>query len=56
MNDAANAPDSPLPRILIVDDEEIVLVALYETLRRERYQVVTTSDPADALARAEANT
>jgi response regulator RpfG family c-di-GMP phosphodiesterase len=33
----------------VVDDEEIVLVALYETLRRENYEIVTTSDPATAL-------
>lgn len=37
-------------RILVVDDEEIILVALYETLRREQYDVVTTSDPQAALA------
>lgn len=41
---------SNLPRILVVDDEEIVLVALYETLRREHYEVKTTLDPAVALA------
>jgi response regulator RpfG family c-di-GMP phosphodiesterase len=33
-----------------VDDEEIILVALYETLRREHYDVVTTSDPDVAIA------
>jgi response regulator RpfG family c-di-GMP phosphodiesterase len=37
------------PGILIVDDEEIVRSALRETLRRERYQVVTMSDPVAAL-------
>ena len=36
-------------RILIVDDEEIVVMALSETLRRERYQVVTTLNPVTAL-------
>jgi response regulator RpfG family c-di-GMP phosphodiesterase len=36
-------------RILVVDDEEIVLVALSETLRRERYQVVTVNHPVAAL-------
>jgi response regulator RpfG family c-di-GMP phosphodiesterase len=36
-------------RILIVDDEEIVVVALSETLRRERYEVVTTMNPVVAL-------
>lgn len=37
-------------RLLVVDDEDIVLVALRETLRRERYDVVATSDPNTALA------
>ena len=36
-------------RILVVDDEEIVLVALGETLRRERYEVFTTLNPVEAL-------
>jgi response regulator RpfG family c-di-GMP phosphodiesterase len=41
----------PVPhRVLVVDDEEIILVALYETLRREHYDVVTTSDPDVAIA------
>jgi response regulator RpfG family c-di-GMP phosphodiesterase len=38
-----------LHRILVVDDEEIVLVALRETLRREGYQVETTTDALRAL-------
>lgn len=37
------------PRLLVVDDEDIVLVALRETLRRERYDVVATSSPTAAL-------
>ena len=36
-------------RILVVDDEEIVLVALRDTLRREGYQVVTASNAMQAL-------
>ena len=40
---------SPLPPILVVDDEEIVLAALHETLRQARYDAVTTSDPLKAL-------
>ncbi len=36
-------------RILVVDDEEIVLVALRETLRREGYHVVTALNPLQAL-------
>ena len=46
----ASDPSSHPHRILVVDDEEIVLVALQETLRREGYDVVATSDPAKALA------
>ncbi len=37
------------PRLLIVDDEDIVLVALRETLRRQNYEVVAKSDPAEAI-------
>ena len=37
------------PKILIVDDEEIVLVALRETLVRAGYQVSTANDPIPAL-------
>jgi response regulator RpfG family c-di-GMP phosphodiesterase len=43
----ATAP-SPAP-ILIVDDEEIILLALRETLAAEGYHVVTYSDPLQAL-------
>ena len=42
-------PAETAPTILIVDDEEIVRSALRETLRRERYQVVTMADPMAAL-------
>lgn len=48
-------PPAPRPlsaslhRVLIVDDEEIVLVGLRETLRREGYQVTTAPHPAAAL-------
>lgn len=35
--------------ILVVDDEDIVLTALRETLRRAHYDVVTTADPVAAL-------
>ncbi|MBI4323842.1 MAG: response regulator [Chloroflexi bacterium] len=42
-------PDYSLHRILIVDDEEIVLVALRETLRREGYDVVTAQNAIPAL-------
>lgn len=34
-----------LKRILVVDDEEIVRIALRETLRREHYGVTACSSP-----------
>jgi len=37
-------------RILVVDDEEIVVSTLRETLRRQNYDVVATTDPVAALA------
>lgn len=36
-------------RILVVDDEEVVLSALRETLRRQNYEVAATADPMAAL-------
>lgn len=36
-------------RILVVDDEEIVLVALRETLKREGYEVLTAPNAIEAL-------
>lgn len=42
--------DAPaLRRLLVVDDEEIVLVALRETLVRAGYEVMTTGDATEAL-------
>ena len=54
MNPGEHNPDRvgphPLPhRILIVDDEEIVLIALRETLVRAGYHVSTANDPLLAL-------
>ena len=46
---ATTSTDPALHRILVLDDEEIVLVALRETLRREGYQVVTALNPLAAL-------
>src|SRR6059036_2141355 len=40
----------PSPHILVVDDEEIVLVALRETLRRQGYRVWTAIDALHGLA------
>lgn len=42
---------TPLRRLLVVDDEEIVLVALRETLARAGYQVVATGSAEEALER-----
>ncbi|MBI5386395.1 MAG: response regulator [Verrucomicrobia bacterium] len=42
-------PTEPVPGILVVDDEDIVRSALRETLRRERYEVVTMGSPLAAL-------
>lgn len=42
-------PEKPVHRILVVDDEEIVLVALRETLRREGYEVVTALNAVEGL-------
>src|SRR5436190_19043740 len=47
-NHPANQTGSP-HRILIVDDEEIVMVALRETLVRAGYQVATAPNPLPAL-------
>lgn len=35
--------------ILVVDDDEIILIALRESLTQKGYYVVTTSNPLDAL-------
>ena len=48
--DEAPSPDLTSPhRLLVVDDEEIVLVALREALAREGYDIVTCNDPVQAL-------
>ncbi|HAV63250.1 MAG TPA: two-component system response regulator [Verrucomicrobiales bacterium] len=49
MKSDTHNPDNSLHQILVVDDEEIVLVALRETLRREGYQVDTTTDAVAAI-------
>ena len=43
-------PPEAVPPILIVDDEEIVLVALRDTLLREGYQVVPSPHAIHALS------
>lgn len=49
MENPSRTPDAALHRLLLVDDEEIVLVALQETLRREGYEVVTANNAMVAL-------
>jgi response regulator RpfG family c-di-GMP phosphodiesterase len=54
---ATDAPDrSSAARLLIVDDEEIIVVALKEVLHREGYEVVTHTDPCQALLRLQQDT
>ncbi len=42
-------PAAERPVLLIVDDEERILSALRRTLRREGYEILTASTPAEAL-------
>ena len=41
--------NAPLHSVLVLDDEEIVLVALRDTLQREGYKVVTCPNAIEAL-------
>ena len=45
MSTPAPSPASELNRILVVDDESIVLVSLRETLRLQGYEVFAVEDP-----------
>jgi DNA-binding NtrC family response regulator len=45
------APPSPAPHLLVVDDEEIVLVALRQTLTQLGYRVTAASDAIQGLGR-----
>ncbi|MGC8830671.1 MAG: HD domain-containing phosphohydrolase [Verrucomicrobiia bacterium] len=49
MNVVNNNSEAKRPKILVVDDEEIVLVALRETIRLAGYEVVTAIDAAKGL-------
>jgi response regulator RpfG family c-di-GMP phosphodiesterase len=50
MSEVQSTIDShALHRLLIVDDEEIVLVALRDTLQHEGYEVTAASNPLEAL-------
>jgi response regulator RpfG family c-di-GMP phosphodiesterase len=46
---APTPPPAELKRVLVVDDEEIVLTALGKTLQLEGYEVSTVADPLAAL-------
>jgi response regulator RpfG family c-di-GMP phosphodiesterase len=48
---APNPPPAELKRVLIVDDEAVVLTALSKTLEHEGYEVVTAEDPLEAIHR-----
>jgi DNA-binding NtrC family response regulator len=43
------------PRLLILDEDRIILQSLSQFLAREGYEVKTTDDPADGLAQLEAS-
>jgi DNA-binding NtrC family response regulator len=43
---------APLAKVLIVDDDKVVLRATSEVLRREGYEVISMGDPLEALAAA----
>jgi response regulator RpfG family c-di-GMP phosphodiesterase len=46
-----NRTDNDLHHVLIVDDEEVVLASLRDTLAREGYRVTTAPNAIEALAR-----
>ncbi|HEY7090981.1 MAG TPA: sigma-54 dependent transcriptional regulator [Tepidisphaeraceae bacterium] len=50
----ANTPTAVKPRLLILDEDRIILQSLSQFLRREGYDVKTTDRPEDALAQLEA--
>src|SRR5205085_1267639 len=47
---ASARSNAAMHQILVVDDEEIVLVALHDTLEHEGYNVVTCPSAVEALA------
>ncbi|HWP39852.1 MAG TPA: response regulator, partial [Tepidisphaeraceae bacterium] len=50
------ASSSHKPRLLILDEDRIMLQSLSQFLRREGYEVKTTDRPQDALAQLESGT
>ena len=51
---APNRPPPELKRVLIVDDEAVVLTALSKTLQLEGYEVFAVEDPLEAIHRLHA--
>ena len=49
MSTPTPTPPPELKRILVVDDETIVLISLRETLRTQGYEVFAVEDPVEAL-------
>ena len=49
MSTPTPTPPPELKRILVVDDETIVLISLRETLRMQGYEVFAVEDPVEAL-------
>jgi response regulator RpfG family c-di-GMP phosphodiesterase len=49
MSSPASTQPDELKRILVVDDEKVVLVSLRETLRLQGYEVFAVEDPVEAL-------
>ena len=47
---------SPVVRVLLVDDEPVVLMSLRETLRPEGYTIVVANSPDEALESARQHT
>src|SRR5687768_18493459 len=47
---------APVVRILLVDDEPVVLMSLRETLRPEGYTIVVANSPDEALESARQHT
>ena len=49
------SPASDIPKILLLDDDEIILLAIKETLGRENYHISVFSRASDALEALETN-
>jgi CheY-like chemotaxis protein len=49
MSDPTSVPPPELRRILVLDDEKLVLTALESTLQFEGYEVFAVADPLEAV-------